>query len=441
MINEIWPRTAARTADGALVIGGCDVRELATTYGTPLFVLDEADVRERAAEYKAAYGNDEPAFDIFYASKAFLSVAFARWMHEAGLGIDVASGGELAVALRAGVPGDRIVMHGNNKSVDEIETALREGVHVLVSDSLDELARIDEIAARLGVMAPIMLRLTVGVEAHTHDAIATAHEDQKFGLSINSGAAVEAVEFVLAAANLELHGFHSHIGSQIFDADGFEIAAHRMVSFIASIKQTHDVVTRSLDLGGGMGVPYVEGDDPLDVQVMAQRLREIVVSECTAADIAIPQLSVEPGRAIVGSSTITLYEVGVVKPVQVSDDFVRQYVAVDGGMSDNIRTALYDAEYTAAIANRVSSASSMPSRVVGKHCESGDIVVRDIELPSDIATGDLLAVATTGAYGRAMASNYNNLPRPAVVAVRDGRARVLIRRETYDDILRLDADA
>lgn len=441
MIDEIWPRTAERTADGVLVVGGCDVRDLAATYGTPLFVLDEADVRQRAAEYKDAYGDDDQPFDVFYASKAFLSVAIARWMHDAGLGIDVASGGELAVALRAGVPGERIVMHGNNKSVEEIETALREHVHLLVSDSLDELARIDDVAGRLGVIAPIVLRLTVGVEAHTHEAISTAHEDQKFGLSISSGAAVEAVEFVLAAPNLELHGFHSHIGSQIFDADGFEIAAHRMVGFIASIKQTHNVVTRVLDLGGGMGVPYVEGDDPLDVREMAQRLREIVVNECAAADIAVPRLSVEPGRAIVGSSTITLYEVGVVKPVQVTDDFVRQYVAVDGGMSDNIRTALYDAEYTAALANRVSGATPVPSRVVGKHCESGDIVVRDIDLPNDISTGDLLAVATTGAYGRAMASNYNNLPRPAVVAVRDGQARVLIRRETYDDLLRLDADA
>lgn len=441
MIDEIWPRTAERNGDGAIVVGGCDVRELAATYGTPLFVLDEADVRARAAEYKAAYSDSDQPFDIFYASKAFLSVALARWMHEAGLGIDVASGGELAVALRGGIPGSRIVMHGNNKSIDEIETALRANVHLLVSDSLDELARIDQVAGRLGMIAPIMLRLTVGVEAHTHEAISTAHEDQKFGLSIHSGAAVEAVEFVLAAPHLELHGFHSHIGSQIFDADGFEIAAQRMVAFIAAIKQSHNVTTRSLDLGGGMGVPYVAGDDPLDVRQMAQRLREIVVSACADADIPVPKLSVEPGRAIVGSSTITVYEVGVVKPVQVSDDFVRQYVAVDGGMSDNIRTALYDAQYTAAIANRVSNAAQVPSRVVGKHCESGDIVVRDIDLPRDIESGDLLAVATTGAYGRAMASNYNNLPRPPVIAVRDGQARVLIRRETYDDLLRLDADA
>ena len=441
MIDAIWPRTAERRPDGVLTVGGCDVRALAAEFGTPLFVLDEADVRSRAAEYKAAYDDTEHPFDVYYASKAFISVAVARWVHEAGLGIDVASGGELAVALKAGVPGKRIVMHGNNKSVEEIETALRSGVHRLVSDSLDELARIDEVAGRLGVVAPVMLRLTVGVEAHTHEAISTAHEDQKFGLSINSGAAKRAVEFTLAAPNLELHGFHSHIGSQIFDANGFEIAAHRMVEFIATIRETHNYVASELDLGGGMGVPYVAGDDPLDVAEMAQRLRDIVVKECAAADIAPPHLSVEPGRGIVGSSTITLYEVGVVKPVQVSDDLVRQYVAVDGGMSDNIRTALYDAEYTAAIANRVSSAIPVPSRVVGKHCESGDIVVRDIDLPADIAAGDLLAVATTGAYGRSMASNYNNLPRPAVVAVRDGKARILIRRETYDDILRLDADA
>ncbi len=441
MLDEIWPRTAERTADGALVIGGCDARALATEFGTPLFVVDELDIRARAAEYRAAYDDATNPFDVFYASKAFSSIGVARWVHEAGLGIDVASGGELAVALKAGIPGSRIVMHGNNKSAAEIDTALKVGVHRLVSDSLDELARIDATAGDLGVIAPIMLRLTVGVEAHTHEAISTAHEDQKFGLSISSGAAVRALEFVLAAPNLELHGFHSHIGSQIFDADGFEIAAHRMVEFIASVKETHHYIAAELDLGGGMGVPYVDGDDPLDVAEMAQRLRDIVVRECDAAGIAVPRLSVEPGRAIVGPSTVTLYEVGVVKDVDVTDDFVRRYIAVDGGMSDNIRTALYDAEYTAALANRTSTSPAVPSRVVGKHCESGDIVVRDIDLPNDIGAGDILAVATTGAYGRAMASNYNNIPRPAVVAVRDGKARLLIRRETYDDILRLDADA
>ena len=441
MIDAIWPRSAERAHDGALVIGGCDARDLAAEFGTPLWVVDEDDIRTRAAEYKAAYDHGDHPFDVFYASKAFLTVSIARWVYEAGLGIDVASGGELAVALRAGIPGDRIVMHGNNKSRAEIDSALQHRLHLLVCDSMDELELVSEIARERGVVAPILLRLTVGVEAHTHEAISTAHEDQKFGLSIANGAARKAVEFAANDAHLDLMGFHSHIGSQIFDATGFEIAAHRVALFIADMAKSLGFATRLLDLGGGMGIPYVAGDDPLDVAVMAERLRGIVVRECDEAGIPVPQLSVEPGRAIVGSSTVTLYEVGVVKSQQVSDDFARQYVAVDGGMSDNIRTSLYDAEYTASLANRVSSASGIASRLVGKHCESGDIIVRDLDLPEDIQRGDLVAVATTGAYGRSMASNYNNLPRPAVIAVRDGVARVMIRRETYDDILRLDADA
>ena len=441
MIDAIWPRTAERTADGALIVGGCDMRELALEFGTPLFVIDEADVRARAAEYKAAYDHGDHPFHVFYAGKAFLSVAVARWVHEAGLGIDVASGGELAVALRAGVPGHNIVMHGNNKSRAEIAAALEHRLHLIVCDSLEELALISEVAAEMEAVAPVMLRLTVGVEAHTHEAIATAHEDQKFGLSIANGMAEKAVAEALGDPNLQLRGFHSHIGSQIFDAAGFEIAAHRVAAFIANVSRSQGYVTELLDLGGGMGVPYVAGDDPLDVGEMAHRLRAIVVRECEAAGIAVPELSVEPGRAIIGSSTITLYGVGVTKAVQVTDDFVRQYVAVDGGMSDNIRTALYGAEYTASLANRISSAPAVPSRIVGKHCESGDIVVRDCDFPADVRRDDLIAVATTGAYHRSMASNYNNLPRPAVVAVRDGAARVLVRRETIDDILRLDADA
>jgi diaminopimelate decarboxylase len=441
MLDAIWPRTAERTDDGALTIGGCDVRDLARDFGTPLFVVDETDVRSRASEYKAAYDHGDHPFHVYYAGKAFLSVAVARWVHEEGLGIDVASGGELAVALRAGVPGDHIVMHGNNKSREEIAAALEHGLHLIVCDSLEELTLIADVAREADVIAPVMLRLTVGVEAHTHEAIATAHEDQKFGLSIADGTAEKAVSYAMSAPHLALRGFHSHIGSQIFDAAGFEIAAHRVAAFMAAMSHAHGYATELLDLGGGMGIPYVAGDDPLDVGEMAHRLRAIVVRECTAAGIPVPGLSVEPGRAIVGSSTITLYEVGVTKQVQVTDDFVRQYVAVDGGMSDNIRTALYDAEYTASLANRISSASAVPSRIVGKHCESGDIVVRDCDFPADVRRGDLIAVATSGAYHRSMASNYNNLPRPAVVAVRDGSARVLVRRETIDDILRLDQDA
>lgn len=441
MLDAIWPRTAERDHEGALRVGGCDVRDLARDFGTPLFVVDEEDVRRRAAAYREAYGHGEHPFDVFYASKAFLSVGLARWVHEEGLGLDVASGGELAVALRAGIPGDRIVMHGNNKSTAEIALALEHRLHAIVCDSLDELALIGAVAGERDAVAPVLLRLTVGVEAHTHEAISTAHEDQKFGLSIANGTAAKAVAAALADERIRLLGFHSHIGSQIFDASGFEIAAHRLVSFMAEVARSQGYVATALDLGGGMGVPYVEGDDPLDVADMAQRLRDIVVRECAAAGLPVPALSVEPGRAIVGSSTITLYEVGVVKPVQVTDDFVRQYVAVDGGMSDNIRTSLYDARYTAALANRISSAPLLPSRIVGKHCESGDIVVRDIAFPADVHRGDLIAVATTGAYHRSMASNYNNLPKPAVVAVRDGHARLLLRRETVDDLLRLDQDA
>lgn len=438
MLDAIWPRNASLAADGALHLAGCDARELARTHGTPLFVVDEDDVRSRAAEYRAAYDDAEHPFEVFFAGKAFLITAIARWVHEAGLGIDVASGGELAVALRAGVPGDRIVMHGNNKSVAEIEAALDHRLRAIVCDSLDELARISAVAALCEVVAPVMLRLTVGVEAHTHEAIATAHEDQKFGLSIADGSAARAVTLALGDPRLHLLGFHSHIGSQIFDAAGFEIAAHRVVAFMAEMARAHGFTPEALDLGGGMGIRYVEDDDPLDPAEMARRLRAIVVHECAEAGIPVPHLSVEPGRAIVGPSTVTLYEVGVVKDVQVDEQHHRQYVAVDGGMSDNIRTALYDAQYTAALANRTSSAPTTASRIVGKHCESGDIVVRDLAFPDDVHAGDLVAVAATGAYCYPMASNYNALPRPAVVGVRDGVARLLVRRETLDDLMARD---
>ena len=438
MGDSVWPRNASRSADGALLLAGCDARELASTYGTPLFVVDEDDIRTRASEYRVAYDDDAHPFSVFYAGKALLTTAIARWVHESGLGIDVASGGELAVALRAGIPGSRIVMHGNNKSAAEIDAALEHGLHAIVCDALDELARISAIATARGVVAPVMLRLTVGVEAHTHEAIATAHEDQKFGLSIADGSAEKAVLVALGDRNIDLLGFHSHIGSQIFDATGFEIAAHRMAEFMARMSRAHGYEAGTLDLGGGMGIRYVESDDPLDPAAMASRLRAIVEHECREAGIRVPRLSVEPGRAIVGPSTVTLYEVGVVKQVQVTDDLARQYVAVDGGMSDNIRTALYDAQYTAALANRSSDAPEVASRIVGKHCESGDIVVRDLSFPTDVHAGDLVAVAATGAYCYPMSSNYNALPRPAIVAVRDGEARLIVRRETMDDLLARD---
>ena len=330
-------------------------------------------------------------------------------------------------------------MHGNNKSVKDLERAVEVGVGRVVIDSLIEIERLNSVAASAGIVQQVLLRLTVGVEAHTHEAISTAHEDQKFGLSVASGMAMAAVDNVLECDALSLAGLHSHIGSQIFDATGFELATHRVVDFAVQVKERHGISVSEIDVGGGMGIAYVEGDDPLDVDAMAKSILDIVRTECARVNISVPRISVEPGRAIIGNPGITLYEVGTVKPIELDSGITRHYISVDGGMSDNIRTALYDAEYTAVIANRVSTAKLVPSRVVGKHCESGDIVVRDIELPSDTRPGDLIAVAATGAYCRSMASNYNHIPRPAAVSVLAGASQVLLRRETIEDLLAFDA--
>ncbi|GAA4131583.1 diaminopimelate decarboxylase [Actinomadura keratinilytica] len=428
---QIWPRSARRE-NGVLHVGGVDVRELAERFGTPLYVYDEEDVRARAREYAAAFHDG----DVHYAGKAFLCTAVARWLNEEGLGLDVCTGGELAVALAAGFPVERITLHGSNKSMAELEKALDVGVGRIVIDSFEEIARLGYLAEERGVRPKVMVRVTTGVEAHTHEFIATAHDDQKFGFSRNTGAALEAVRRVLALSRLELVGLHSHIGSQIFDTDGFEVAAHRLAELLVQIRDEHGLELPELDLGGGYGIAYVTGDEPHDPKAIADSLRTIVSRECRAYGLAMPRLTVEPGRAIVGPGGVTLYEVGTVKDVEG----LRTYVSVDGGMSDNLRTALYGAEYTCTLASRSSDAAPMLSRLVGKHCESGDIVVRDLWLPEDLSAGDLVAVAATGAYCRSMASNYNHVPRPAVVAVRDGEARVIVRRETDEDLLRLDAE-
>jgi len=433
----IWPMHAERNASGVLTIAGVDCRDLVAEYGSALFVLDEEDLRSRARRFRAAY-TQAGASAVYYAAKAFISSSVARWVHQEGLGIDAASGGELEVALRAGVPASDILLHGNNKSMAEIEQAIAAGVGRIVVDSLDEIVRVADAALRAGVVQPVLVRVTVGVEAHTHEFIATAHEDQKFGLSASSADAQEAVRRILKLPSLDLVGLHSHIGSQIFDAAGFQVAAARVVALARQLRQEQDLQISELNLGGGMGIAYTALDDPLDVAAMANQIGEIVRKECQAADLPMPSLAFEPGRAIVGPAGVTLYEVGTVKPVLLDHDQVRTYVSVDGGMSDNIRTALYDAAYTVTLASRTSQAEPMLARVVGKHCESGDVVVRDAWLPSDLVPGDLLAVAATGAYCRAMASNYNLLPRPAVVGVRDGRATVVLRRETMDDLLALD---
>jgi diaminopimelate decarboxylase len=426
----VWPLGMDRSDRGELTLRGHGVRALATEHGTPAFFLDESDLRQRCRAYRAAFGSAQ----VYYAAKAFLCTAVARWVEEEGLGLDVCTGGELAVAVRAGFPGERILLHGNNKSVAELAAALDAGVGRVVVDSQEEIARLSELCVANGVRQRVLVRTTVGVEAHTHEFIATAHEDQKFGFSLAGGDALGAVRRVHAAPGLELVGLHSHIGSQIFDAGGFEVAAHRVVGLLAEVRDDLGVELPELNLGGGFGIAYTSGDDPVDVVEMGTSLRNIVERECTSYGIDVPALAIEPGRGIVGPGTVTVYEVGTVKPV----DGLRTFVSVDGGMSDNIRTALYDADYSVTLANRASDAEAMLARVVGKHCESGDIVVKDAWLPGDVRPGDLLAVAATGAYCRSMASSYNHLPRPPVVAVSEGAARVLLRRETMDDLFALD---
>ena len=430
----IWPLTARR-GSGALQLGGLDVRGLAAQFGTPVFLCDEADFRGRCRDFREAFGDEA---GVFYAAKAFCCRAVLRWVSEEGLGVDVCTGGELEVALQAGVEPRMITLHGSNKLASELERAVAAGVGHIVVDSFDEIGRLARIAEENGNAAArprLLVRVTTGVEAAAHEFVATAHDDQKFGFSLASGAADEAVRRVLGHGVLEFAGLHSHIGSQIYDTSGFEVAAHRVLELAVRIRDAHGIAIDELNLGGGFGIAYMPGDDPADIKVVAQNLRQILDSQCRAAGLARPRLTVEPGRAIAGPGTVTLYQVGTTKDV----DGLRTYVSVDGGMSDNIRTALYDAEYTCVLASRESSAPPMLCRLVGRHCESGDIVVRDTYLPADVAPGDLVAVAATGAYCRSMASNYNHVPRPGVVAVRDGEARILLRRETTDDLLRLDA--
>jgi diaminopimelate decarboxylase len=436
LVPQLWS-TTARKVDGVLEVGGVALTDLVAEHGSPAYVLDEADFRARARAFRDAFG----AYDVYYAGKAFLCTTVARWIVEEGLFLDVCSSGELTVAEQAGVPAERIGFHGNNKTVAELTRAVELGVGRIIVDSFHEIDRLTQVTHELGRTARVLLRVTAGVEAHTHEYIATAHEDQKFGFSITSGDALDATKQILAAPGLELLGLHSHIGSQIFDSAGFEVAARRVLALHAQISDEVGVVLPELDLGGGFGIAYTTQDDPSDPAQLAIELTKIVTEECKARDLAVPRLSIEPGRAIVGPAMCTVYEVGTVKAVELDGGAVRTYVSVDGGMSDNIRTALYDADYSCTLANRVSDAPALITRVVGKHCEAGDIVVKDEFLPGDIVPGDLVAVPATGAYCRSMSSNYNHALRPPVVAVKDGASRVVVRRETEDDLLRLDVGA
>jgi diaminopimelate decarboxylase len=433
LVPALWS-SSARKDDGVLQVGGLAIPDLVADVNTPAYVLDEDDFRSRARAFRDGFAG----YDVYYAGKAFLCTAVARWVAEERLSLDVCSDGELTVALRAGTDPARIGYHGNNKTAMELRRAVDAGVGRIIVDSFHEIERVADVARQLGVRQGVMVRVTAGVEAHTHEFIATAHEDQKFGFSISSGDAFDAAAKVVAHDSLELRGLHSHIGSQIFDTSGWEVAARRVLALHARIGAELGAVLPELDLGGGFGIAYTTQDDPADPAVLAEQITKIVTAECAALDIAVPHLSIEPGRAIVGPAMCTVYTVGTVKQVALDGGASRTYVSVDGGMSDNIRTALYDADYSCTLASRTSTAAPVLARVVGKHCESGDIVVKDEFLPGDIAPGDLVAVPGTGAYGRSMASNYNHALRPPVVAVKDGAARVIVRRETVEDLLATD---
>ncbi|OYX54412.1 MAG: diaminopimelate decarboxylase, partial [Micrococcales bacterium 32-70-13] len=389
-------------------------------FGTPLYVVDEHDARSRAARTLAAFTTAAAARGttavVYYASKAFLCTEAARWMVEAGLNLDVASGGELAVALAAGVEPARLGLHGNNKSVAEIERAVGVGVGAIVIDSLIEIERVAAAAERHGRVQPVRLRINSGVHAHTHEYLATAREDQKFGIPLADAPA--AVAAIRAHASLRFLGLHSHIGSQIFAVEGFLEAARRLLTLHAELRAGGDVP--ELNLGGGFGIAYVESDEAPAIERVAEALLAAVASVCGELGIPVPKVAVEPGRVIIGPAGVTLYEVGTTKDVAVTVDggtAVRRYVSVDGGMSDNARPALYAADYSVVLASRTSGAEPALVRVAGKHCESGDIVVRDAYLPDDVTPGDLVAVPATGAYCFSLSSNYNYLARPAVVAV------------------------
>ena len=428
------------TTGAELSIAGISAKDLAKEFGTPTFFIDEADFRARALAWndalKEAFG--DKAGTVYYASKAFSCTEVARWIKDLGIGIDVSTGGEMAVALAGGIDPKKIEVHGNNKSVAEIEKAISIGVETIVIDSMYEIDRVAVAAAKVGKVQRVLLRLTPGIEAHTHESIATAHEDVKFGFSIASGAAWSAITAVHNQPSLELRGFHAHIGSQIFGFESFEILAERFVTFLAKYRDEFKKELPELDLGGGYGIAYLESDVTVVPRDAMQALANAVKKHCAAFNLQIPTVSIEPGRAIVGPTMFTLYEVGTVKDVTLENGTHRRYISVDGGMSDNIRPSLYGAEYTTILANRTSTAAKTSSRLVGKHCETGDIIIREIDLPEDIVPGDLLAVPATGAYGRSMASNYNHVPRPSVVAVKDGKARVIVRRESIEDLLALD---
>jgi diaminopimelate decarboxylase len=420
---NVWPRTAHLEPDGEISVGGLRLTSLAAAYGTPAYIIDEADVRSRCRSYLAAFEDAE----VVYAGKAFLCRAMARWIAQEGLSLDVCSAGELAVARSVSFPPGRIILHGNAKTPGDLHAALGYGVGRIVIDAASEIVR---LAAQAPARQRVLIRVTPGVDAHAHKAVATGVEDQKFGFSLSSGAAADAAHRVLAHPELELAGLHCHLGSQLTDVGAYEAAARRLIGLMAVLRDAHGILLGELNMGGGHAVPYVAGDQDFDLAGFAGRLRRVISAECAQLRLPVPHLVIEPGRAIINRAVVTLYRVVVVKHAGPG----RTFVAVDGGMSDNPRPELYGARYSVR-AVRPSDAGPELVTVVGRHCEAGDVLAADVLLPADVRPGDFIAVPGTGAYNHSMASNYNMVGRPPVVAVRDGAARLLVRRETNSDLL------
>ncbi|MDQ4065639.1 MAG: diaminopimelate decarboxylase [Actinomycetota bacterium] len=423
---EILPDSAQRSSDGHLVIGGCDTADLAARFGTPLLVFDRTTLEARARSFADAL---DPAH-VCYAAKAFCNVAVCELLADLGLSIDVCTGGELETALAAGFPPERMFLHGNNKSLAELEQARDANVGRIVIDSFEEIERI----AATGVATKLLIRVTPGVEAHTHEFVQTGQEDSKFGFSLHDGIALEAIKRASELPGCELVGLHAHIGSQIFELAAFELAARRLAALAGDAARELGFETRELDLGGGLGIAHTRDELTPDPAEAITRVKKHVADAFAAEDLPTPELFVEPGRALVGSSMVTIYSIGTVKRIPG----VRTYVSVDGGMSDNIRPALYGARYEAFLANRMDAPDGPRVAVCGKHCESGDILIKEVHLPDDVAPGDLLCIPATGAYTYSMASNYNRVPRPPIVMVADREAIEIVARETAADLLRLD---
>jgi diaminopimelate decarboxylase len=425
-MDEVLPLTATITNEDHLSVGGCDVVDLASRYGTPLMVFDRATFEERARAYASALAPDR----VFYAGKAFCCVAVCELLNGVGLGLDVCTGGELATAEAAGFPAERIIFHGNNKSLDELAMAASAGVGRIVVDSIEEIDRL----VRAGVRTDILARITPGVEAHTHEFVQTGQEDSKFGFALSDGLALQGLKRAAEVPGCDLVGIHAHIGSQIFELAAFDLAIRRLAAFLAQARDELEFEARELNLGGGLGIAHTHDElTPAPAEAIA-RMIAAIEREFSERGLAEPRLFVEPGRSIVGSAAVTVYEVGSVKRIPG----VRTYVSVDGGMSDNIRPALYGARYEAFLVDRMGAPPGPRVTVAGKHCESGDVLIRDVHLPDDIAPGDLLCIPATGAYTYSMASNYNRIPRPSIVMVDQGATTEIVARETYSDLLHLD---